>query len=81
MAAATVTSRLGGVYLANEFVTLTCSDGETYTTDMSSPLAAFATANVDDDGEINCVISGRTVTINCHGMTDKLIALHIVGYK
>ena len=78
MAAATIVEKFQGV-LAEEVVTLTCSDGETYVSSLSKPLAAFATANADNDGEINCTISGRTITINAAGMTDVLIALLIKG--
>jgi len=78
MAAATIVEKFQGV-LAEEVVTLTCSDGETYVSSLSKPLVAFATANADNDGEINCVISGRTITINAAGMTDVLIALLIKG--
>jgi len=81
MTAATVAQRFRGPVMALEFVKLTCSDGETYTTDMSSPQMAFATAQADNDGEINCTISGRTVTINAAGMTDIAIGLFIVGFK
>ena len=81
MTAATVTTRFRGPELAHEYVILTVTDGETYTTDMSSPQIAFATTQANDDGEVNCTISSRTVTINAAGMTDKKIGLHIVGYK
>ena len=80
MADATVLVPSGSPVLAEEMVVLEASDGETYVSKLSTPVAAFACANVDDDGEINCVISGRTVTINAAGMTDKRIALLIKGY-
>ena len=78
MTAATVTTKFEG-HLATECVLLEVTDGETYTSRLSKPLAAFATAQVDDDGEIWCSISGRTITIGAAGMTDKAIALYIVG--
>lgn len=78
MAAATVTS-LWREALAEEVVLLEVSDGETYTSSLSKPLVAIATAQADDDGEINCVISGRTITINAAGMSDKAIALVVKG--
>jgi len=81
MADATVLVPSGGPVLAEELVVLEVSDGETYVSKLSSPIAALAVANVDDDGAINCVISGRTVTINAAGMTDKRIALLIKGYQ
>lgn len=80
MADATVLVPSGGPVLAEEMVVLEVTDAETYVSKLSVPVAAFATANVDDDGEINCTISGRTITINAAGMTDKRIALLIKGY-
>lgn len=78
MALATVSSELLGAY-ATEAVLLECSDGETYVSKLSKPFAAFATTQADNDGEVNCTISGRTVTINAASMTDVAIALFIVG--
>lgn len=80
MVDATILDALSGPVLAEECVILEVSDGETYQSRLSAPVLALATANVDDDGEINCVISGRTITINAAGMTDKKIALLIKGY-
>lgn len=79
MTAATVTTRFDGPVLAEELVNLTVSDGETYTSKLSHPYVAFATAQADNDGEINCTISGRTITINAAGMSDVLIGLLIKG--
>ena len=78
MTAATVTSEFEGV-LAEELVNLTVTDGETYVSKLSKPYVAFATAQADNDGEINCTISGRTITINAAGMTDVLIGLLVKG--
>ena len=61
-------------------VMLTVTDGETYTSRLSTVVAAFATTQADDDGEVNVTISGRTITINAAGMTDVKIALLIKGY-
>lgn len=80
MAAATVT-KIYTEHLAEEVVVLECSDGETYESILSKPVVAFATAQADNDGEINCTISGRTITINAASMTDVSIALYIRGYK
>jgi hypothetical protein len=80
MADATILNALAGPVLAEECVLLEVTDGETYNSRLSTPLFALATANVDDDGEINCTISGRVVTINAAGMTDKKIALLVKGY-
>jgi hypothetical protein len=78
MTAATVTTRFEGAK-AHEYVNLTVTDGETFVSKLGTPEQAYATAQEDDDGEINCTISGRTITINAAGMTDVLIALHVVG--
>jgi len=78
MTAATVTTRFEGE-LAHDYVNLTVTDGETYVSKLGTVYQAYATAQADNDGEINCTISGRTVTINAAGMTDVLIALHCVG--
>lgn len=78
MTAATIANKYREA-LAEEVVVLTCSDGETYTSSLSKPLVAFATAQADNDGEINCTISERTITINAAGMTDVSIALLIKG--
>jgi len=79
MTAATVTAYYN-TQLHEEVVLLSVTDGYTYTTKMSKPLVAFATANVDIDGEINCTISGRTVTINAVGASGSAVALLIKGY-
>lgn len=65
-----------------EVVLLEASDGETYVSrKFSTVLQVLATAQVDDDGEINATISGRTVTINAAGMTDKAITLQLRGLR
>jgi hypothetical protein len=82
MADATVTTRfLPGPVLEMEAVNLTVSDGETYVSTLSKPLFAVLTAAVDDDGELNYTLSGRTFTIQAAGMTDKLVTMVIWGYK
>lgn len=78
MAAATILNSYD-MTLAQDPVILEVTDGETYVSKLSAVEFAIATANVDDDGEINCVCSGRTVTINASGMTDKKIALVCYG--
>jgi len=48
-----------------EVVSLTVSDGETYvSTKFKTILGALATANADDDAELNVTFSGQTATIN-----------------
>lgn len=79
MTAATITASYRE-HLAEELVLLTVTDGETYVSKLSKPLAAFATTQADNDGEVNCTISGRTITINAAGMTDVLIALLVKGH-
>lgn len=80
MPAATVTERIELFMPGQEEVVLEVTDGETYPSRLGTVKAAFATANVDDDGEVNCTISGQTVTINAAGMTDKKIVLHLTGF-
>lgn len=79
MTAATVDARYGSPVLAEELIIATVSDGETVTTKLSKPLAAFATAQADNDGEINCTISGQTITINAASMSDVSIAILVKG--
>lgn len=84
MAAATVTTRFRGPVLEEENVILTVTDGETYVTDMSSPQLVQITSAEDMGAETNSAsysISGRTITIYADGVTDKLMALTIKGYK
>lgn len=84
MAAATVTTRLRDPVLEEENVILTVTDGETYVTDMSDPLIVQITSSEDMGSETNSAsysISGRTITIYADGVTDKLMALTIKGYK
>jgi hypothetical protein len=78
MTAATVNNRYKE-HLAEEVIIATVSDGETVTSSLSKPLVALATAQADDDGEINCTISGRTITVNAAGMTDVKIAILVKG--
>jgi len=78
MAAATVTEVLEGVS-AEENVVLTVTDGETYTSKLSSIVGVQATGQEDVDAHLNCTISGRTITINYAGQTDKKVFLTIKG--
>ena len=84
MAAATITTK---VYEhdhlpSREVVVLTVSDGETYTSvKFKTLLGALATANADDDAELNVTLSGQVATINWASVTDKLITLELFGIK
>jgi len=82
MAAATITSEFN-TSLAEENVILTVSDGETYTSKLSTPLLVQITCAEDMGAETNATsysISGRTITLYADGVTDKLMALTIKGY-
>ncbi len=81
MVAATVTEVIELFQPGQEQAILEVTDGETYLSRrLGTVKTAFATANVDDDGEVNCTISGQTVTINAAGMTDKKIVLLLTGF-
>ena len=64
-----------------ELVTLTCSDGETYQSrKFQNVFGAIASPNSNHDYDINCTISGDTITINMSGpQSDKLITLELFG--
>ena len=65
-----------------EVVTLTLSDGETYTSKkFSTILAALATANADDDAELNVTFSGAVATLNWASVTDKAVTLVLWGIQ
>ena len=84
MAPATITTKIYEfVHSPNtEVVQLTVSNGETYTSvKFKTVLGATATLNSDNDGYINCVISGQTVTIYSTAGSDKLVTLQLFGRK
>ena len=67
MAAATIIDQVNEWFHmpGMEVVTLTLSDGETYVSKkFKTILAAIATANADDDAELNVTFSGQTATLN-----------------
>ena len=65
-----------------EVVTLTLSDGETYVSKkFKTILAAIATANADDDAELNVTFSGQTATLNWASVTDKAVTLVLWGIQ
>ena len=87
MAAATITTSEPGPALKCENVILTVTDGETYTSRMSSPLfgqltfleAVTLTSASPAQSIPSIGISGRTVTIAATGVTDKLACLSLWG--
>ena len=82
MAAATITRYLEVNDPTCEVVVLTASDGETYVSKkFATILAAVATANSDDDAELNVTYTGGTTTINFASVTDKLVTLVLWGRK
>ena len=63
-----------------EVVTLTLSDGETYKSKKFATIrAAIATANEDDDAELNVTFTGATATLNFASVTDKKVTLVLWG--
>ena len=63
-----------------ETVTLTVSDGETYTSNKFATIrAAHVTGNADDDAALNVTFSGAVATINWAGVTDKKVTLTLKG--
>lgn len=81
MTAATVTNLLD-IHLPDiEVVQLTVTDGETYVSRKFNVVNhAIATANEDDDGEVNVVTDGTsTVTVNAAGMTDVKVTVVLFG--
>jgi len=82
MTAATVTNRASGK-LAEDNVVLTWTNGETYTTKLSSIFGVQATFNEAAAGSATpiCVISGRTITLTSANVTDKLVFLTVRGKK
>ncbi len=80
MAAATVTRTIPTYSTNMEVVVLTVSDGETYTSKKFGTItAAIATANEDDDAELNVTYSGAVATLNFASVTDKLVTLMLWG--
>lgn len=63
-----------------ETVTLTVSDGETYTSNKFAVIrSAEVTANADDDAALNVTFTGQIATINWAGVTDKKVTLTLKG--
>jgi len=84
MAAATILKRIYNFFHAPgaEAVSLTATDGETYTSKkFSTLLGAIVCSNYDTDSHINVTISGAVATINWAGQTDKNCTLLLFGKK
>jgi len=65
-----------------EVVSLTATDGETYTSKkFKTILGAVVCSNYDVDADINATHSGQTATINWNGQTDKNYTLVLFGRK
>lgn len=84
MTAADVTYDYNQTKLEEENVVITVSDGETYTARrLSSPLIAQATW-AEDMGttsyQLDVVLSSRTATFHCTGVTDKKAFVTLKGY-
>lgn len=80
MAEADVIKRIDNHIPGMEVVTLTVSDGETYSSrKFGTILAATGCANADDDAELNVTFSGRVATINWASVTDKAMTLVLYG--
>ncbi len=82
MAAATIIDQVNEWFHmpGMEVVTLTVSDGETYTSNKFAAIrAAIATANADDDAELNVTFTGAVATINWASVTDKKATLVLWG--
>ena len=84
MAAATVLQKIYNFFHSPgvEVVSLTCTDGETYTsTKFKTILGAVVSGNEDNDAHINVTYSGSVATINYHGMNDETVTLILFGKK
>lgn len=82
MTAATVlTAANSQTHIAGaEVVVLTVSDGETYDSKRFGKITGvLATSNSDNDADLNATFSGKTVTVNYAGQTDKTVTLMIFG--
>ena len=65
-----------------EEVTLTVSDGETYTSRRFAVIrSAHVTANADDDAALNVTFTGAVATINWASVTDKKVTLTLKGQQ
>ena len=85
MTAATVTARLETNNPCEEVVILTATDTETYVSKKFGKVRGVQATFMEDMATISlplsCDVSGATVTINCTGVTDKLVCLTLYGDK
>ena len=80
MAAATILDQVDFHQPGMEVVTLTVSDGETYTSKKFGTIrAAFATGNTDSDAALNVTFTGAVATVNWAAVTDKPLTLVLIG--
>ena len=82
MAAATIIDQVNEWFHmpGMEVVTLTVSDGETYTSKKFATIkGATGTANEDEDAELNVTFSGQVATINWASVTDKKATIILFG--
>ena len=82
MAAATIIDQVNEWFHmpGMEVVTLTVSDGETYTSKKFATIrSAHVTANADDDAALNVTFTGQVATINWASVTDKKVTLTLKG--
>lgn len=85
MTEATVTTRLETNNPTEEVVILTASDGETYISKKFGSVRGVQATIMEDvttlSLPLSCDVSGATVTINCTGLSDKLVCLTLYGAK
>jgi hypothetical protein len=81
MAAATITTQLGGK-LAEDNVLVTLTSGETYTTKLSSIEGVHVTINEAGTANVYCAVSGREITVTTlPALTDKKMFITVRGRK
>lgn len=85
MTAATITDRIDVNDTTKEVVVLTVSDGETYVSRKFSTVEAAEATLMEDTTTltypISLAVSGGTVTLHCHGISDKKMCLILFGRK
>ena len=83
MTAATITTAITTHEPDHEFVVLTATDGETYTSLKFGTVLWAGVSYMEDMGTamtpVSCAVSTNTITIHADGVTDKKVALHVVG--
>jgi len=80
MVAATVLDQIDFHQPGLEVVTLTVSDGETYTSKKFKVIrGALAMGNTDSDAALNVTFSGAVATVNWASISDKPLTLLLFG--